>query len=505
MPRQAVITETALKSLGLKRLAALVQEACDRDDVLENKVRMMLAAKDGGDALDAELSKRIKSLAGSRMFYDWRIVGDLVRTIDAIRSSIVDELGAKDPRAAVVRLWQLIDASHTIMEIVDDSSGMTSGSLQGAVADLGRMLQKSGVGDAPALADRVHTSFLDNGYSIKDGLVRAVSPALGLEGRTAMRRLFEEDLAALDAMPAPSGDQGVDYNQQSRRSAAAQGLMDLADAEGDVDAFLRAARWSPNVVAHAGEAAKRLLKARRSAEALLWLDSIPADHGQWRDATGQGLVGLKLRALEALRRKDEAQALRWQMFDRHLWTFYLREYVKRLPDFEDDALIRRAIAHALAYPGVLDALMFLVDWPDLDAAAQLVTTRGRNRRPPLSNPEPRHRPAGGQAPSGNHDPTACQDRQCAGASVLGPVRPRCPRSRSCGSAGAQTQGGERYPDACRLLRRHQDQACAEDELLVEGAGGGSMTGHRFQDFWKEQCEAARGCESRTGSFRLWTT
>jgi hypothetical protein len=87
------------------------------------------------------------------------------------------------------------------------------------------------------------------------------------------------------------------------------------------------------------------------------------------------LVGLKLRALEALRRKQEAQALRWQMFNRHLWTFYLREYLMRLPDFEDDAVIRRAIAHALAYPGVLDALMFLVDWPDLDAAAQLVITR----------------------------------------------------------------------------------------------------------------------------------
>ena len=56
MPRKAAITETSLKSLGLKRLTALVYEACDRDDVLDKKVRMMLAAKDGGDALDAELA-----------------------------------------------------------------------------------------------------------------------------------------------------------------------------------------------------------------------------------------------------------------------------------------------------------------------------------------------------------------------------------------------------------------------------------------------------------------
>jgi hypothetical protein len=37
MPRKAAITETSLKSLGLKRLAALVHETCDRDDVLEKK------------------------------------------------------------------------------------------------------------------------------------------------------------------------------------------------------------------------------------------------------------------------------------------------------------------------------------------------------------------------------------------------------------------------------------------------------------------------------------
>jgi hypothetical protein len=375
MPRKATITEASLKSLGLKRLAVLVHEACDRDDVLEKKVRIMLAAKDGGDALDAELAKRIKSLAGSRTFYDWRSAGDLVRTIDTVRANIVEELSAKDPRAAVVRLWQLIDASHNIMENVDDSSGMTGTSLQGAVGDLGRMLKKSAVNDAAAHAERVHASFLDNGYSIKDGLVRAVSPALGVTGRAALSNLFEKDLAALDAMPAPSGDRRVHYDQRSRRFAAARGLMDIADAEGDVDAFLRAAERSPYVLAHVEEAAGQLLKAKRPAEALLWLDRVPTDHGQWQDSAGEGLVGLKLSALEALGRKNDAQALRWLMFERHLWTFYLREYVKRLSDFEEDDVIRKAIALALAYPDVLDALMFLVDWPDLDAAAKLVTTR----------------------------------------------------------------------------------------------------------------------------------
>ena len=376
MPRKPAITETSLKTLGLKRLAALVLEACGRDDVLEKKVRLMLAAKDGSDALDVELDTRIKSLAASRTFYDWRIAEDLVRTIDTIRANAVDQLGAKKPRAAVVRLWQLIEASPKVMQRVDDSSGMTGGSLQGAVADLGRMLLKGGVDDGPALGQRVHASFHDNGYCTKDGLVRAVAPALGVEGRAALRGLFEGDLAAVNAKAekpglAPSRDRGSD----SRRLTAARGLMDIADAEGDVNAFLRAAEQSPHMILHVDEAAKRLLKAKRPADALIWLDRVHADHFRWRDPTGGGLVGLKLMALDALGRKADAQALRWQMFERHLWLFYLREYAKRLPDFEDDAVIRKAITHALLFPGLIDALMLLVDWPDLDAAAKLVTTR----------------------------------------------------------------------------------------------------------------------------------
>ena len=66
--------------------------------------------------------------------------------------------------------------------------------------------------------------------------------------------------------------------------------------------------------------------------------------------------------------------MRLALFEKYLWATYLREYVNRLPDFEDDAAIRKAIAHASVYPSALEALLFLVDWPALDAAADLVTS-----------------------------------------------------------------------------------------------------------------------------------
>ena len=101
MPRKPTITEASLRSLGPKRLAAYLIEACDRDDVIDRKVRMALAAKGGGNALDAELNKRINGLATERTFVDWRASHDLSDTIDAIRASITGEVAANSPRAAV--------------------------------------------------------------------------------------------------------------------------------------------------------------------------------------------------------------------------------------------------------------------------------------------------------------------------------------------------------------------------------------------------------------------
>ena len=375
MPRKTTITEATLRSLGPKRLAALVLEACQRDDVLKKKVRMMLAAKGGSDALDAELKTRIKSLQTGRSFVDWREAGNLAAIIDTIRAGITGELVAESPGAAVARLWQLIDATDSIMERVDDSGGMISSSLRAAVVDLGAVLAKAGVDDADILARKVHASTLDNGYGVVDGLVQAVAPAFGPKGRAALRAYFEQDIAATSPTAWPTGDGARDYERDRRRFAAAKGLMDLADAEDDVDAFLCAAELSPYKIAYIDKAAKRLLKAKRPAEALAWLDRLPPDHFKWRDATGDGVVGIKLQALDALGRNDEAQALRWEMFERYLWPVYLREHVKRLPDFEDEPVIRKAVAHAMAHRSVLEALSFLVAWPDLDAAARLVATR----------------------------------------------------------------------------------------------------------------------------------
>jgi hypothetical protein len=55
----------------------------------------------------------------------------------------------------------------------------------------------------------------------------------------------------------------------------------------------------------------------------------------------------------------------------------LREYLKRLPDFDDFDAEQRALAHAEKYVDLLQAVSFLISWPSLDRAARVVTQRAK--------------------------------------------------------------------------------------------------------------------------------
>jgi hypothetical protein len=78
---------------------------------------------------------------------------------------------------------------------------------------------------------------------------------------------------------------------------------------------------------------------------------------------------------EALDRKDEAQAFRWRCFESTLLSEYLRDFLKRLPDFEDIEAGDRAMDHAAAHPILLPALDFFLEWPSLERAARLLIDR----------------------------------------------------------------------------------------------------------------------------------
>jgi len=217
-------------------------------------------------------------------------------------------------------------------------------------------------------------------------LIAILTPALGAEGLAHLKARIE----ALAATPVPVppkgqweavgyGSGGTTYAHQmeerARQSLVRMALKDIADAMGDVDAFIAqydpATRKAPKIAA---EIAARLLAAGRAEDALGFLERAEFRDGAWVPEEWQAA---RLDVLEALDRKDDAQAFRWACFERDLSPDYLRTFLKRLPDFEDIDAEERAMDHAAAHPGLIPALGFFLDWPSPDRAARLLIDRHR--------------------------------------------------------------------------------------------------------------------------------
>ena len=287
----------------------------------------------------------------------------LARELDSLRETIAGPLAAADPEAAVAQMRLLLSLGEGVFERSDDGSSVLGGVFRQAGADLGLLWALQPARDPVALAGELLALLDADGYGVTDRLLEAASPALGPEGRTDLRRRLQERLAAL---PPPRGRD--DYESWQGRGLLSFRLGELADLEGDADAFIAAAEAGGRAENLAGDIAERLVAHGRAAEALAWLDRAPTRH----EGEEFVLADLRIAALDALGRKADAQALRWAAFERWLSAAHLRAYLRGLPDFDDVEAEDRAMAHALAHPDRNLALSFLVGWPNLDAASRLV-------------------------------------------------------------------------------------------------------------------------------------
>jgi hypothetical protein len=161
----------------------------------------------------------------------------------------------------------------------------------------------------------------------------------------------------------------------ARRSAARLALTQIADAQGDADAFIaqydEATRKVPKIAA---EIATRLLAGGRADDAWRFLEAAEHRRAGWPEFAWEDA---RIAVMNALGRGDDAQAARWSCFERALSASHLRAYLKRLPDFDDVEAETRALDHAGRHQGFLEALAFLVSWPALDRAAQLLINRAK--------------------------------------------------------------------------------------------------------------------------------
>lgn len=370
MARTKSITSEALAALGAEALAEALIAHAATDPALRKKIGMLLAGTEGPGKLAAKIDKRIKTIGRSRSFIDWDKLKPLVQELDHLRATIVTQLAGRDATRAIELLWDFISIADAVTERVGDGIGQVEDVFGAAMEDLGRLSAAQPLGDPKALARQLLAYGERDGFVDTDALLRHMSEALGAVGRAEIRRATE---AALDA--APRAIEPRDWSAQAHRRQLAFRLALLADLESDTDAFIAAVRAGGMENTLALDVAERLVVANRPAEALDWLDkprrSI-ADDTEDEDSVPDNL---RIAALEALGRRDEAQAVRWRHFERYLSVEQLRAYLKRLPDFDDFEAEQKALNVAAAHRQAARALAFFVEWQALDRADHLVRER----------------------------------------------------------------------------------------------------------------------------------
>ena len=280
-------------------------------------------------------------------------------------------------------MWRFTELAESVFDRCDDCSGTVIGVFHDACADLAAIAAAAGA-DPTALADRTFTAIQDNGYGEYDDLISRLVPALGPIGLEHLKARVEElskapvpRLAERDRRVIGYGTGGPLYADEvvhsSRDITVQLALEAIADAQGDVDAFIAQksvkARTVPTVAA---DIAQRLLDAGRAQEAWAAINAAATDRlgdipFEWQET--------RLAVMEALGMAEEAQAFRWGCFEQFFDATHLRDYLKRLPDFDDVEAEERALGFVQASPNFHEALWFLVHWPDLDRAADLVVTR----------------------------------------------------------------------------------------------------------------------------------
>jgi hypothetical protein len=228
------------------------------------------------------------------------------------------------------------------------------------------------------------TAINENRYGQYKGLIEALAPVLGDKGLEVLKARFIELSATPFERPPEDkrrvigwGMAGPMYEdeiaERSRRTTVRLALQEIADAQGNVDAFIaqydERTRKMPRIAA---QIAQRLLAVSRATDALHAIEASEQRRDGWPDLE---LEDARIDALEALARGDEAQAARWSCFERALSGEHLRAYLRKLPDFEDMEAEERALEHVERSDNVLQALAFLVSWPALDRAARFVTLR----------------------------------------------------------------------------------------------------------------------------------
>lgn len=383
MASRKTLNAKNLEALGAPRLAELLLEISAGDAAAKRYLRLALADSMGAYEITKEVRKRLTTIGKSRSFVDWHKKGELIKDLEVQLDAIVERVAPSEPNQALDLMWRFLGLASSIFQRCDDSSGRVGDVFHFARSRLGPIAEAAEV-SPEKLADQAYAALTTNDFGQYDGLVGILAPALGDKGLSYLKERMVELSNSPVQYPPDAEREIIGYGmggpiyadevaERTRVMTVQLALQDIADAQGDVDAYIaqydEKTRKVPKIAAGL---AQRLIAADRAPEALEMVEAAEQDsrgwnwpNFDWEDA--------RIAALEAVGREDEAQVIRWAVFERSLSAPHLKAHLKRLDDdFEAE---ETALDYALRYPSVEQALGFLKRWPDWDRAARLVVDR----------------------------------------------------------------------------------------------------------------------------------
>lgn len=377
------LNKANLEKLGAEKLAELVMDLVRGSAALQRRARMELSAAQGPKDVAADIRKRFAFLRRSTSYVDWSKQRALVKDFKGLLGMIETTIAPQDADEAFELLWSFLQLAPSIHQRTDDSNGAVGDVMGAAMEMIGKLSGRISV-DPKTLAERVLDAVAEADYGEFDGIIPAVAEVLGQDGLEYLKQITDAWAAApatdhelaryqgigLLSLPADS----VRRHRQITRSII---LADVADAQGDVDAYM--ARYSAEQLTYdtiASDVARRLLDAGRIDEAFDIVNRARAANAGTSFRMVQGdLDEVYEECLEKLGKHDQLKTHLWDRFEQSLSARSLRKYLKLLPDFDDIEAEEKALGIAEGHSHLGAAISFLVGWPSHERAARVVMAR----------------------------------------------------------------------------------------------------------------------------------
>ena len=167
MASKKTVTLDNLLGLGPDRLATILFDLAESDAEIKRRLRLEIVAQSGGEAIAAEIAKRLTALKAAKSFIDWQKRREFVNDLDLQRTMIVDKVAPTHAALAMDLMWRFMELAEPVINRVEDSNGSVGEVFRSACEDLGSIGARAHC-DPVSLAARVFAAVSANDYGIYD-------------------------------------------------------------------------------------------------------------------------------------------------------------------------------------------------------------------------------------------------------------------------------------------------------------------------------------------------